>query len=147
MGRTFIIAAVVAVIAVAVGFAAHSSAAVATTAADPRIGALQKQVKTLQAQMKALQHRVAAQDQEIGLNYDGDTCLGAQVADLIQGTWNVVDQLSAATQAGKTYFGPQTQVNDYRSCSQLANPSVPRPGIVVPPTVSPLQPLLQWIYG
>ena len=147
MKRTFLIAVVAVVVAAAVGFAAHSNAAVTTASADPRIPALQKQVKALQTQMKTLQKRVANAEGEIGANFEGDTCLGAQLADLMQSTWTVVDQLSAATQAGKTYFGAQTQVNDYKTCADLSNPEVPRPGIVVPPSVSSLQALMQWLYG
>ena len=34
------------------------------------------------------------------------------------GTWNVVDQIAAATQAGKVYFGPQAPVNDFNALPQ-----------------------------
>jgi hypothetical protein len=147
MKRTLVIAVIVVAVAAAVGLAARSNAAVTTASADPRIAVLQKQVRVLQGQVKVLQKHLVSDEGAIGVNFEGDTCLGAQLADLIQGTWTVVDQLSAATQEGKTYFGTQTQVNDYKTCADLANPDVPRPGIVVPPTVSPLQTLLQWLYG
>jgi len=51
--------------------------------------------------VKVLQRRVANDEGQLSLNFEGDTCLGAQVADLIQGTWMVVDQLSVATQAAR----------------------------------------------
>jgi hypothetical protein len=127
-------------------FVAPPESAISAGSADPRIAALQKQVKTLQAQVKRLNTRVSSIDQQLGLNWEGDTCLGAQVADLIQGTWGVVDQLSAATQAGKTYFGPQTQVDDYGNCADLARPDVPRLGIRVPPVVDSMRLLLQWLH-
>jgi len=144
MTRFIVITITAAAIAIAFAFAGHSDAAV--SAGDPRVGALQKQVRALQAQVKVLQRRVANDEGQLSLNFEGDTCLGAQVADLIQGTWMVVDQLSVATQAGKTYFGLQQPVDDYKNCADLARPDVPRPGIVVPPTIEPLRPLQQWLH-
>jgi hypothetical protein len=149
MGR-YVAIAVIAVItasaAASIAFAARSQAAVSVQSADPRIAVLQKQVKALQGQVKALQRRVLDDEDQVAVNFEGDTCLGAQVADAIQGTWVVIDQLSAATQAGKTYFGSQAQVNDYNNCADLARPDVPRPGITVPPTINPLRPLLEWLH-
>ena len=146
MTRFLVIAVVAAAVAASIAFATRSQAAVAGPSADPRIAVLQKQVKALQAQVKTLQRRVVDDEGALSLNFEGDTCLGAQVADLIQGTWVTIDQLSVATQAGKTYFGSQAQVNDYNNCGDLARPDVPRPGIVVPPTISPLRPLLEWLH-
>src|SRR5262249_27203582 len=103
-------------------------------------------VKTLQAQVKKLDLRVTSVSQQLGLNWEGDTCLGATVADLIQGTWGAVDQLSSATQAGKLYFGPQVQVNDYNNCADLAQPDVPRLGIRVPPVMDSMRLLMQWLH-
>jgi uncharacterized protein YcfJ len=141
-----VIAVVAASAAASIAFAARSQAAVSVQSADPRIAALQRQVKALQRQVKTLQRRVVADEGQLSLNFEGDTCLGALVADAIQGTWVTIDQLSAATQAGKTYFGSQTPVNDYKNCADLASPDVPRPGIVVPPTINPLRPLLEWLH-
>src|SRR5438105_15088636 len=80
---------------------------------------LQRDVTVLKAQMKALQADVKkaktlandAQDAALG-GIVIETCNTAITADGLQGTWRVIDQLSAATQAGKTYFGPQTPVSD-----------------------------------
>jgi hypothetical protein len=47
----------------------------------------------------------------IGIGIIG-ACNTAITADGLQGTWRVIDELAAATQSGKTYFGPQTPVND-----------------------------------
>ena len=72
----------------------------------------------------------------------GMTRVHAITADGLQGTWQVIDQLSAATQGGKTYFGAQTPVSDAiagQSICQLI--SVPRPH-ALPPTVAPFSALL-----
>jgi hypothetical protein len=61
----------------------------------------------------------------------------AETADLLQGTWGVVDQI-------KPTFGAQTQVNDYGDCGQLQN--VTRAGIAVPPNTSSLAPLIKWLH-
>src|SRR6476620_9717739 len=100
MTRFLVIAVVAAAVAASIAFATRSQAAVAVPSADPRIAVLQKQVKALQVQVKTLQRRVADDEGQLSLNFEGDTCLGAQVADLIQGTWVTIDQLSVATQAG-----------------------------------------------
>jgi hypothetical protein len=108
-------------------------------------GTLQAQVKALQVQGKRLSSNVADTNDQLQVNFEGDTCLGALDADLIQGTWGVIDQIAQTAQQ-KTYFGPQTQVSDYKNCADLANPDVPRGAITVPPTISPLLPLLQWMH-
>jgi hypothetical protein len=118
----------------ALGLLAFVPVANAATPISAQVAKLQKQVKALQAEVKDLRG-------QLELNYEGDTCLGAQTADLIQGTWGVIDQI-----ASKTYFGPQTAVNDYGNCDDLARPDVPRPGIRVPPTIAPFLPLLQWLH-
>ena len=120
----------------------------ASAARDPntaKIATLQKQVKTLQKQVKALTTRIADTQDQLDANFAGDTCLGAQTADLIQGTWGVIDQIAQALQA-RTYFGAQTPVDDYQNCSDLRQPEVPRQGIAVPPKLNFFQLLLQWLH-
>jgi len=124
------------------------AAPTASAARDPnaaKIATLQKQVKTLQKQVKTLTTRVASAEDQLDANFVGDTCLGAQTADLIQGTWGVIDQMAQALQA-KTYFGAQTAVDDFQNCSNLRQPEVPRQGIVVPPKISFLQVIIQWLH-
>jgi hypothetical protein len=58
-------------------------------------------------------------------------CQTAVIADAFQGTWNVIDQISSATQAGKTYFGAQTPITDGGACS---NVKIAR-SAGIPPTV------------
>jgi len=96
-------------------------------------------------QGKRLSSDVADTNDQLQVNFEGDTCLGALDADLIQGTWGVIDQIAQTAQQ-KTYFGPQTPVSDYKNCADLANPDVPRGAITVPPTINPLLPLLQWMH-
>jgi hypothetical protein len=127
----------------------HSAASAGS--GDPRIAVLQKQVKTLQAQVKGMQAQlngtgndvdkvekeVIHVDGQVQLAFMGTTCLAAETADLLQGTWGVIDQI-------KPTFGPQTQVNDYGNCGQLKN--VSRGGILVPPNTNTLAPLINWLH-
>ena len=137
---------VAAIAAASVGLLAVRSQANASGSGDPRIAVLQKEVKTLQKQVKTLQKQVRALQKNttlalgVGLvNIYAETCLGALTADLFQGTWISIDQVTQ-----KTTFGAQTQVNDYGACSKFTNPPVPRTSpIASPPTINPLLPLLQ----
>ena len=86
----------------------------------------------------------ALDDLGVGLvNIYAETCLGALTADLFQGTWITIDQVTQ-----KTTFGPQTQVNDYGACGKFTNPPVARTSpIASPPSINPLLPLLQTLGG
>lgn len=145
MGRTTgIVLAVTLAVAAAV-LAIRPPAASSSGAGDPRIAVLQKQVRALQGQVKVLQLRAVDVSGQLDLNFEGDTCLAAQTADLIQGSWGVIDQIAQALQQ-KTYFGAQTLVDDFKNCADLAQPDVPRPGIQLAPTIDPLRPLVQWFH-
>jgi hypothetical protein len=133
------------VLVAGVVFFAAARPAVSADPTDAKIAALQRQVKALQTQVKALRAANTDIRDQVSLNFEGDTCLGAQVADLIQGTWGVIDQIAQPLQQ-KVYFGPQVQVSDYKNCADLVRPNVPRVGIVVPPTIAPLLPMLQWLH-
>jgi hypothetical protein len=126
-------------------YAAHSQAAGTASSPDRRVAKLQRQVTSLQKQVTLLNVRVRSISSALGAGFEGNTCGLALTADLIQGTWGVIDQMAQALQ-GRTYFGPQTQVNDFRNCADLINPTVPRPTIQVPPTIAPFQPLIQWMH-
>ena len=128
MKRMF--ALVFAAVALAIPAAqAHAAGQAAPTAAQFK--ALQKQVKTLQAQVKTLQKYVPKnctartcftlpQVSAISaFGYEAQICQQAVIADAFQGTWNVIDQISTATQAGKIYFGAQTPISDSQSCSNV----------------------------
>jgi hypothetical protein len=70
-----------------------------------RVTALEKKVKALQKQATVTQAVVG------GLTF-WSVCSAVTTADALQSTWQLIDELSAATQAGKTYFGSQTHVDD-----------------------------------
>ena len=81
--------------------------------------ALQKQVTTLQKQVKTLQKQ---QKDTNGLALGLAAvlvCEDVVITDALQGTWNVVDQIAQATQAGKTYFGAQTPLADKGACASF----------------------------
>jgi hypothetical protein len=116
-------------------------AAEPASGADPKITALQRQVRALQKQVGTLNRRVKTLESYSGAPFLGSTCQAALTADLFQGTWAVIDQV-----AGRSIFGPQVQVNDYGNCAYLREPSVPRPPIQVPPSISIFNPLIQWLH-
>jgi uncharacterized protein YoxC len=78
---------------------------------------LQKQVTTLQKQVKTLQKQQKDLDSFTSALVGVLVCENAVITDALQGTWSVVDQIAQATQAGKTYFGPQTPLVDKGSCT------------------------------
>jgi hypothetical protein len=88
------------------------------TPADRKITALTKRVTALEKRVKKAETTLGETTliAAAGIIYAG--CLSAVTADALNGTWNVVDQIAAATQAGKVYFGPQAPVNDFNFCSQ-----------------------------
>jgi hypothetical protein len=133
-----IIAALVAALALTLIAAPLGSAASPT---DRKIAALQRQVKALRKQVNALTVRVRRTESDVGGAFLGATCSAALTADLFQGTWGVIDQV-----AGRTIFGPQTQLNDYGNCAYMREPTVPRPPVQVPPNISVFRPLLEWLY-
>ena len=110
-------------------------------AADPQVVKLQQQVAALQKQMKKLSLQVKGLKDQIDLNFEGDTCLAAQTADVVQGTWLAFDQA-----LGRPIFGPQTPVPDYKNCADLTKPDVPRPSIKNPPDINAFLPLLAWLH-
>src|SRR5947207_8564897 len=103
----------------AVGIATYSAAAWSAAPPSPTEKQLLKDVKTLKSQVAKLQKTSKSQTTAINnvaniavasLAYGA--CSSALTADAVQGTWQIVDQIAAATQAGKTYFGAQTPVSD-----------------------------------
>jgi hypothetical protein len=112
-------------------------------------------VTKLQAQVKALQKWVPAScttqtcftvpqvTNILGFEFAYSICQDAVIADEFQATWNVIDQISTATQAGKTYFGPQTSIADSGACSSL---HFTRPA-AVPPTAATFSSLVTLLTG
>ena len=136
MKRLLLLGAVLAV-------ALYATVAWSATPTTPTEKKLQKDVATLKAQVKALQKSASnTQALAIGVALIG-ACNTAITADGLQGTWQVIDQLAAASQAGKTYFGPQTPVNDTVGCGLLG---VTR-SQALPPTAAPFSALLALYKG
>jgi outer membrane murein-binding lipoprotein Lpp len=135
MKRVLLLGAVLAV-------ALYATVAWSATPPTPTEKKLLTDVATLKAQVKTLKASVKqTREIAIGLGIIG-ACNTAITADGLQGTWQVIDQLSAATQAGKTYFGPQTPVDDtigtVHICAQIGVTRSQGP----PPTAAPFSALL-----
>ena len=109
----------VALIATAMALSVGVGTASAQTPADRKIAALQKQTAALQKRVTALERNVTQARNVALAALVYAQCLTAVTSDALSGTWNIVDQLSGATQAGKVYFGPQAAVNDFQSCGPL----------------------------
>jgi len=140
MKRVILLGAIVAV-------ALYATVAWSATPPTPTEKKLQKDVATLKAQVKALKKSVSdARDIAIGIGIIG-ACNTAITADGLQGTWQVIDQLSAATQVGKTYFGPQAPVDDSISgvhiCGEIGVTRIQ----ALPPTTASFSALLRLYQG
>jgi hypothetical protein len=141
MKRTVVLVLAIATLAFPAAQANAKSSASPTVA---QFKALQKQVTALQAQVKTLQKWVPKScstsscftlpqvSSLAAFAYEAEICQQAVIADAFQGTWNVIDQISTATQAGKTYFGAQTPITDGGACT---NVKLTRSS-GIPPTVS-----------
>ncbi len=147
---------IVALMLTAAALAVPATQANAAQSATPTLAqfkALQKQVKALQAQVKTLQKFVPCTTKTCAtlkaLTSGTDAlfalsiCQDAVIADELQGTWNVIDQISAATQAGKTYFGAQTPISDSGACNSF---SITRTN-AIPPTTAIFSSLIKLITG
>jgi hypothetical protein len=96
----------------------------------------------LKADVKALKKADANLELGIGAALLYSFCGLAITADDLQGTWQVADQLSAATQAGKTYFGAQTPVSDSLGTTSVCQAlGVPR-SQALPPSTAQITALL-----
>jgi hypothetical protein len=99
--------------------AAQANAASSAPPTSRQFRALQKQVRTLQAQVKKLQTETSDLNSFANGLIPLLACQDVVVADALQGTWNVIDQISTATQVGKVYFGPQTPLTDKGACAEF----------------------------
>ena len=125
--------------------AALAPASAAPATPEQRIAKLERQVKKLTTQVKTLQTQNGLLARALGANFSADACLAAQTADLVQGTWTVIDQIAQSLTSPRTYFGPQTAVTDHGQCANLINPAVPRQPIQTPPAISFLVTLITWL--
>src|SRR5262249_10974739 len=145
MKRLLVVAAVAATAAFAAGaWSAPSSAPTPVEAKLLRdVATLKKQVKTRQASVKKLNKNETANALGIAAIALLADCDAAVTADGFQGTWQVIDQLSAATQAGKTYFGAQTPLSDSVSGIGAACQTIRvTRSQVVPPVITPFDSIL-----
>lgn len=138
--RPLALLALVAVFALAV-----PAQGAAATPLERKVAALTKQIKTLQKQVKTLQTQVRSLGGGLLGSFAGSTCSAAITADTFQGTWTAIDTRMQAM-GQQPIFGAQTPVNDYGNCALLEQPSVPRPGIQNPPSISAFNPLLAWLH-
>ena len=113
---------------------------------DPQITALKKRVAKLETSVKALQKTQKLLITGAVANFAGTACSDAATADALQQTWAVIDQIAKETQGGKIYFGPQTALNDQKSCSDLSIGRQPVP-TTLPPTVATLKQLIDFFYA
>lgn len=119
-----------AVVVLIVAIATYTATAWSAPAATPTEQKLQRQINTLKAQVSKLQktqkQHATAIDNVFGVAATAivfSVCSTEATADAVQGTWQVIDQISAATQAGKTYFGAQTAVPDSTLGGLLTQPA------------------------
>jgi hypothetical protein len=142
MRRALLVAAAVAAVAAPAGAtAANSPTPAQFQAVQTQVKALQKQVKTLTATVTTLKTHESEVEQLTAATFLFDICEGALTADLVQGTWAVVDQLSSAVQAGKVYFGPQTPIDDTIQGKPVCQLLGIARSQAVPPTAAPFSAL------
>jgi len=96
----------------AAGTALVSRQAAASNASASGPASLERRVTALEKKVKALQKQSNLTQGAVGFLTFWSACDVVTTADALQGTWQTIDQLSAATQAGITHFGPQTPVDD-----------------------------------
>lgn len=111
--------------------ASQANAASSASPLAAQVKALQKQVTKLQAQVKKLQKQTSDLNAFSNGLIPLLACQDAVTADALQGTWNVIDQISAATPAVEPSFGAQTPITDGGACT---NVKIAR-SAGIPPTV------------
>jgi hypothetical protein len=96
-----------------------ASPAGAGSAKAPTLKSLQAQIKSLQKQVATLKKKEALDANVIALTLEYAICSTAVTADTFQDSFTGLDGYFA-TQFGKpAYFGAQTAVNDYKTCSDF----------------------------
>jgi hypothetical protein len=140
MKRTVVLALTAAMLAFP---ASQANAASSASPLAAQVKALQKQVTKLQAQVKKLQKQTSDLNAFSNGLIPLLACQDAVTTDALQGTWNVIDQISTATQGGKVYFGPQVPLADKGACAEFR---ITR-SQSVPPTVSVFSSLVTLLMG
>jgi hypothetical protein len=144
------IASTIAVVALASTAVFTTGSSAQPQASNVDVSALQKQLNQTNARLAKLDARVKKLESRsnllirvAGYILAGVACEATLTADTFQATWGAIDQVAQAAQS-KTYFGPQTPVNDQRSCFDLG---VERrlPGSA--PSLAPFTRLIDFFYG
>jgi hypothetical protein len=125
-----------------VGVAVYATGAWSAAPPSPTEQRLSKDVAALKKQVKTLKTEVGSTQLALGATILFTVCSDEIAADALQGTWQVVDQVSAALQAGRTYFGPQTPVTATLSGQDICAGGGVTRSQVLPPTVAGYQALL-----
>jgi uncharacterized iron-regulated protein len=144
--KTAVVSALLAASLVAGASSLTSVASGKAQASDPQVTALKKRVTKLEKDVKALQKTQKTLVIAAVGNFAGTACTNAAVADALQQTWAVIDQVAKETQGGKVYFGPQSALNDQKSCPDLSvvRQSVPATST---PSVATLKQLIDFFYA
>ena len=163
MRLTRVVAACVAI--AAAGFAAGAWSSAPPTPTEKRltksVAALQAQVKALRSDVRVLttgltrvgkdvtQANTNADKANQGLGFVATLgfCGIALAADGFQGTWQAIDQLSAATRAGAIVFGPQVAVDDTLNGESICQSIRVTRSQAVPPTIAPFSTALGLLRG
>lgn len=146
-----------AAIAGTIAVVALASTAVFTTgsSAQPQastvdVAALQKKLNQTNARVTKLEGRVKKLEKTNKLLVNvavatlaGVACEAAITADTVQATWGVIDQIAQTAQS-RTYFGPQTPLNDQKACTDL---SILRQPPSSSPSLAPFKALIDLFYG
>jgi hypothetical protein len=91
-----------------------ASPAGAGSAKGPTLKSLQAQIRSLQKQVTTLKKKAALDESVIGLTLEYAVCSTAVTADTFQDTFTGLD-----AHFPPPYFGAQTPVNDYKTCSDF----------------------------
>lgn len=141
--RSVVVGVVVVVLAAAAFALQGAAAGTGRSSADPKVAALEKRIAKLEARVKKVEKFNADTSLvEVG-TLAAIACEAAITADIFQTTWSVVDQIAQTAQS-KVYFGPQTALDDQKSCTDL---SLLRQAPGTPPTLLPLSKVIDFVYG
>ena len=143
------IAGTIAVVALAITAVSTAGPSAKPQATNVDIAALQKKLNQTNAKLAKLDARVKKLEKTQGVLVDvavatlaGVACNATLTADAFRATWSVVDQVTQAVQM-RTYFGPQTAVNDQKSCSDLGIARQP----ATPPSLASFPLLIDFFYA
>jgi hypothetical protein len=143
------IAGTIAVVALAITAVSTAGPAAKPQASNIDIVALQKKLNQTNVKLAKLDARVKKLEKTQSTLIDvavatlaGVACNATLAADAFQATWTVMDQVTQTLQM-RTYFGPQTAVNDQKSCSDLRIGRQP----ATPPSLAAFPKLIDFFYA